>query len=69
MNCLKIIKSKVLPSKVMASKTHVRGESSPKVSSLHPLAWRVVFFRFSEFPKPGRRDTDSHLSGMGGHGL
>lgn len=35
MNCLKIIKSRVLPNKVMANKTHVRDESSPKVPSLY----------------------------------
>lgn len=49
----------------MTNKTHVRGESIPRVPSLHPLAQRVVAFRFSEFPNSGQGNTDGHLSGIG----
>jgi len=50
--------------KVMTNKTHMRGESIPRVPSLHPLAQRIVAFRFSEFPNSGQGNTDGHLSGI-----
>ena len=56
----------------MTHKAHVRGEYIPRVSRphLHPLAQKVVSFRFSEFPSSGQGNTDGHLLGIrGGRGL
>lgn len=52
MNCLKIMKSKVLQNKTMAN---MRGTSSPRAPS---LAWMIVFLRFGELPIPGEGDIE-----------
>ena len=51
--------------KVMTNKTHMRGESIPRVPSLHPLAQRIVAFRFSEFPNSGQETQMAICQGSG----